>query len=76
MPTAADFRSFAETCKKMACAAAAEATKGTLLNMAAKWNDLAEHADRMRRLVREAGAVLECPDPETEKQQRIRRRFT
>ena len=60
----------------MASAVAAEANKAALLNMAAKWVDLAEHADRMRRLVREADTVLEPPDPETEKQQRIRRRFT
>ena len=53
-----------------------EANKSALLNMAAKWNDLAEQADRVRRLIREADAVLDCSDPETEKQQRIRRRFT
>ena len=60
----------------MAGAMAAEASKTALLNMAAKWSDLAEQADRVRRLVREAGTALEPPDPETEKQQRIRRRFT
>ena len=60
----------------MASAMAVDASKSVLLNMAAKWSDLAEQADRMRRLVREADTALECPDPETEKQQRIRRRFT
>ena len=75
MPTATDFRNFAQTCTRIANTIEAPASKATLLSMAEKWTGLAEEADRMRRLVREADAVLDSANPETEKL-RIRRRFS
>jgi hypothetical protein len=75
MPTAAEFRSFAEACSKMATTTKADANKAVLLTMAEKWTGLAEHADRMRRLVRDADAVFDGANPPNEKE-RIRRRFS
>src|SRR5262249_22588056 len=63
MPTAAEFRSFAEACTKMATTSKADTNKAGLLTMAEKWAGLAEHADRMRRLVRDADAVLDGANP-------------
>jgi len=74
MRTATDFRNFAKACAQMARATEVEANKSVLLSMADKWTDLAENADRIRRLVRDADAVLEGPGADDEKQ-RIRRRF-
>jgi hypothetical protein len=75
MRTAADFRSFAEACTRMASSGKLESSKTALLQMAVKWTDLAEHADRMRRLVRDADAALDGANPPNEKE-RIRRRFS
>ena len=76
MPTATEFRNFAQTCEQIADKIEATASKEALLGMAKKWTGLAEEADRMRRLVREADAVLDSANPETEKLGRIRRRFS
>jgi hypothetical protein len=76
MPSATDFRNFAATCTQIASAADMEANKAALLNMAEKWNNLAEQADRIRRLVRDADAVLDSASPEEVEKQRIRRRFS
>jgi hypothetical protein len=74
MLSATDFRNFATTCTQIAGVTDAEAKKSELLSMAEKWNNLAEQADRIRRLVRDADAVLDSSNPDIEKQ-RIRRRF-
>jgi hypothetical protein len=75
MLTASDFRTFAETCTRMAGATKAEVNKTTLQKMADKWTELAENADRMRRLVRDADAALDGANPPNEKE-RVRRRFS
>jgi hypothetical protein len=75
MPTAADFRNFAQTCAQIANKIEALDNKAALLTMAEKWTGLAEEADRTRRLVRDADAALDGSNPETGKL-RVRRRFS
>jgi hypothetical protein len=74
MLSATDFRNFASTCTQIAGVIEIETKKAELLSMAEKWNNLAEQADRIRRLVRDADAVLDSSNPDIEKT-RIRRRF-
>jgi hypothetical protein len=79
MPTATDFRNFAEACTRLSQTAESETSKMTLLSMAAKWTNIAAQAERVRQLVREADAVFNAPAtataPETEKP-RLRARTT
>jgi hypothetical protein len=67
MPTAIDFRNFAEACTRLAQSADTEANKKTLKTMATRWTGLAAQAERIRQLVREADAVFESSGAETEK---------
>jgi hypothetical protein len=67
MPTAIDFRNFAEACTRLAQSAEIEANKKTLKSMATRWTGLAAQAERIRQLVREADAVFDSAGSDTEK---------
>jgi hypothetical protein len=66
MPTAIDFRNFADACTRLAKSADTEANKTALQSMAMKWAGLATQAERIKQLVREADAVFDASGPETD----------
>ena len=64
MPTATDFRNFAQTCTQIANNIGAPASKAALLTMAQVWLDLAAEADQLTKLVQEADTAFEVRAPE------------
>ena len=67
MATVIEFRNFADACTRLAQSAETETSKTALLAMAERWSRIAAQAERVRQLVREADAVFQAPEAETEK---------